>query len=189
MKMSYGIRWLTQFWLLKCLMSQVETPLYQTTGSELRMEPNSQWQLLNPLVTHWLSCDSMILMLIIVKISLQLMTTQPVAVQLPQGFGGAEQKLAITFSLRDRISHWMLPPFPHSDKIGSSACMVRPEKVAMSAQGPGWILSLWSSVFYWVSGFLYFIPPTQQKYLSLTYSHYVCLEVSGSLSLCMYVCV
>lgn len=164
MKTSCAVRWRTRFWRLTCSMRRVGTPLYQTTGSELRMGPSSQGQPLDPLVTHWLSCHFIILMVVIVKISLQLMTTQPVTVQLPQGFGGAEQKIAITFSLRDRIPHWMLPPSPHSDKRCSGACTVRPQKG--SAHRPSWEWSysaLWGSVFHWVSGFSWSIAPTQQS--------------------------
>lgn len=67
-------------------MSQVETPLYQTTGSELRMELNSQWQLLNPRMTHWLNCD---FCNFDVGNCLDKLTTRdnpPVVVQLPRGF-------------------------------------------------------------------------------------------------------
>lgn len=49
------------------------------------MELNARWQLPNSLMTHWLNFDFVILMLIIGKISLQLVTTQAVVVQQPQG--------------------------------------------------------------------------------------------------------
>lgn len=75
-------------------MSQVETSLYQITGSELRMELNARWQLPNSLMTHWLNFDFVILMLIIGKISLQLVTTQAVVVQQPQGLRWAKQRIA-----------------------------------------------------------------------------------------------